>query len=100
MNFIKNIKSRYNEFLDYIDESEEVFVNRKNQIVAIVEMITPFKFFFYNLFFTLTKDIVPTKEDYFRLYPNEAENMTFELPKAVYDENDEWTLGYILKHNS
>ncbi len=96
MKLFNDIKSRYYEFLDYLDESEEVFVNRKNQIVAIVEMINPFQFIFYKIFFKLTKEVIPTKDDYFRLYPKEAEHVIFDIPKYDYDET--WTLGYMLRN--
>ena len=35
-NIFKEIRTRYIEFLDYRDESQECFINRKGEIVAMV----------------------------------------------------------------
>ena len=76
-NIFKAIRTRYIEFLDYRDESQECFVNKKGEIVAIVDMCSLLQYWFYNTFFTKTNDIDFGKEDYFRLYPKKAKRLTF-----------------------
>ena len=97
-NIFKAIRTRYYEFLDYRDESQECFINRKGEIVAIVDMCSLLQYLFYNTFFTKTNDINFGKEDYFRLYPKKAKRLTFtELPNPNEPCDETFTLGYILK---
>lgn len=93
-NIFKELRTRYNNFLDYRDESQECFVNRKGEIVAIVDMCSLITYIFYNIFYTKTNDVDFGKEDYFRLYPNKAKKLTFtELPNS----NESCEKGYTLK---
>lgn len=97
-NIFKEFQTRYNNFLDYRDESQECFVNKKGEIVAIVDMCSLIAYTFYNIFYTKTNDVDFGKEDYFRLYPNKAKKLTFtELPNSNKYCDENCTLGYILK---
>ena len=95
-NIFKAIRTRYIEFLDYRDESQECFINRKGEIVAIVDMCSLLQYWFYDIFFTKTNDVDFGKEDYFRLYPKKAKKLTFENEK---DYNNGYTLKDILGLN-
>lgn len=96
MNIFKNIRTSYYELWDYIDESQGAFVNKKGEIVAIVDMCNPFTYSILKHFFKETNDIDLTKKDYFRLYPKRAKGLTFaiDIPEHEYDET--YTFGYIL----
>lgn len=89
-NIFKELRTRYLDFLDYRDESQECFVNKKGEIVAIVDMCNLFTYTFYNIFYTKTNDVDFGKKDYFRLYPKKAKRLTF-----VCDKNYE--NGYTIK---
>ena len=92
-NIFKEIRTRYYEFLDYRDESQECFVNKKSEIVAIVDMCSLLQYWFYNTFFTKTNDIDFGKEDYFRLYPKKVKKLTFVNYRDLSaDSKDGWTL--------
>ena len=52
MNIFKAIRRRYIDFLDYRDESQECFVNKNGEIVAIVDMLSLPQYLFYSLFYT------------------------------------------------
>ena len=92
-NIFKEIRTRYYEFLDYCDESQECFVNKKGEIVAIVDMCSLLQYWFYNTFFTKTNGIDFGKEDYFRLYPKKARKLTFvDYRDLNADSKDGWTL--------
>ena len=96
-NIFKAVRTRYYEFLDYRDESQECFVNRNNKIVAIVDMCSLLQYWFYSIFYIKTNEIDFNKEDYFRLYPNKAKKLTFtEIPNVKYYD-DESTLGYWIR---
>ena len=56
-NIFKEIRTIYYEFLDYRDESQECFINRKGEIVAIVDMCNLFTYIFYSIFYTKTNDV-------------------------------------------
>lgn len=66
MNIFKNIRTSYYELWDYIDESQGAFVNKKGEIVTIVDMCNPFTYSILKHFFKETNDIDLTKDDYFR----------------------------------
>lgn len=68
MNIFKKIKTRYYEFLDYRDESQECFVNRKGKIVAIVDMCSPLSYLFHSIFHKKSHDVYASDEDFMRLY--------------------------------
>lgn len=97
MNIFKNIRTSYYELWDYIDESQGAFVNKKGEIVAIVDMCNPFTYSILKHFFKETNDIDLTKEDYFRLYPKRAKGLTFAEDIPEYEYDGTWTLGYILQ---
>ena len=99
-NIFKEIRTRYFEFLDYRDESQECFINRKGEIVAIVDMCSLLQYWFYNTFFIKTNDIEFGKEDYFRLYPKKAKRLTFvNYRDSSTDSKDCWTLKDVLGLN-
>ena len=50
MNIFKAIRRRYIDFLDYRDESEETFLNKKGEVVAIVTMCSPLSYLFHSIF--------------------------------------------------
>lgn len=89
-------KSWYYNFLDYRDESQECFINRKGKIVAIVDMLSIIQYWFYSIFYTKTNKVDFGKEDYFRLYPKKAKKLTFEN-EINYGGDETCTLGYWLK---
>ena len=97
MKILKNLRSAYYELWDYLDESQRAFVNKKDEIVAIVDMCNPFTYSILKHFYKETNDIDLTKEYYFRLYPKRAKGLTFaeDIPKHEYDET--CTFGYFLK---
>ena len=101
-NIVKEIRTRYFEFLDYRDESQECFVNRKGKIVAIVDMCSLLQYCFYNVFYTKTNDINFGKEDYLKLYPKKAKKLTFvDYRNLSTDCKEEgYTLGDLLKKES
>ena len=68
-NLFKEIRTRYYEFADWCDESNEVFVNKKNEVVGIVDMYGnhPIKYFFMNLLYKRTNEVDYGKEDYIHL---------------------------------
>lgn len=92
MNIFKAIRRRYIDFLDYRDESQECFVNKNGEIVAIVDMLSLPQYLLYSLFYTKTNDIDFGKEDYFRLYPKKAKELTFECEKDYESDGKGWTL--------
>ena len=101
-NLFKEIRTRYYEFADWCDESNEVFVNKKNEVVGIVDMYGnhPIKYFFMNLLYKRTNEVDYGKEDYLRLYsPKELGDIQFyedmDFNKEV-DEKD--TIGYLIKN--
>ena len=98
MNLFKAIRTRYIDFLDYRDESQECFVNRKGKIVAIVDMLSLPQYLFYSIFYTKTNDVDFGKEDYFRLYPKKAKKLTFvSMNDLSTDYKEGYTLSDLLK---
>ena len=98
MNIFKAIRRRYIDFLDYRDESQECFVNKNGEIVAIVDMLSLPQYLFYSLFYTKTNDIDFGKEDYFRLYPKKAKRLTFvDMNDLSTNYKEGYTLGDVLK---
>lgn len=98
MNIFKTIRRRYIDFLDYRDESQECFINRKDRIVAIVDMLSLPQYLFYSLFYTKTNDVDFGKEDYFRLYPKKAKGLTFvDMNDLSTDYKKGYTLDDLLK---
>ena len=102
MNIFKAIRKRYIDFLDYRDESQECFVNKNGEIIAIVDMLSLPQYLFYSLFYTKTNDVDFGKEDYFRLYPKKAKKLTFvDYRNLSIDCKEEgYTLGDLLKKES
>ena len=100
-NIFKEIRTRYIEFLDYRDESQECFINKKGEIVAIVDMCSLITYTFYRIFYTKTNNVDFGKEDYFRLYPKKAKGLTFvNMNDLSTDYKEGYTLGDLLKKES
>ena len=99
MNIFKAIRKRYIDFLDYRDESQECFVNKNDEIIAIVDMLSLPQYLFYSLFYTKTNDVDFGKKDYFRLYPKKAKGLTFECEKDYESDDKGWTLKDALESN-
>lgn len=99
MNLFKKLRTRYFELWDYIDESQEAFINKKGKIVAIVDMCNPFTYSILSRIYSETNDIDLTKEDYYRLYPKRAKGLYFVSEKelALIPDDETSTLGYLLK---
>lgn len=94
------IKEFLNNFYWDCNESFDVFVNKKNEIVGIVDMYSehPIKYFFMKLFYKRTDNFRATKNDYVRLYPKEIENILFHEDEPKYKYNKKHTLGYAITH--
>lgn len=80
-------------------ESHFVFVNRKNEIVAIVDMYgkKPLTYLFYRIFYKLSNDVEATKADYLRLYPKESKNIQFQEDIKPSEDNKKNTLRYYIE---
>mgnify|MGYP003564954007 CR=1 FL=1 len=92
------IFEKYIDFLNYRDESQECFVNKNGEIIAIVDMLSLPQYLFYSLFYTKTNDVDFGKEDYFRLYPKKAKGLTFvDMNDLSTDYKEGYTLGDLLK---
>ena len=98
MNLFNAIRRRYVDFLNYRDESQECFVNKNGEIVAIVDMLSLPQYLFYSLFYIKTNNVDFDKEDYFRLYPKKAKGLTFvDMNDLSTDYKEGYTLGDLLK---
>ena len=93
MNIFKAIRRRYIDFLDYRDESEETFLNKKGEVVAIVTMCSPLTYLFHSIFHKKSHDVYASDEDFMRLY-NVKRTPT---PNPNERCNEEDTLGYYLR---
>ena len=93
MNIFKTIRRRYIDFLDYRDESEETFLNKKGKVVAIVTMCSPLSYLFHSIFHKKSHDVYASDEDFMRLY--NVKRTPTPNPNEVSD--DCWTLGDYLK---
>ena len=93
MNIFKAIRRRYIDFLDYRDESEETFLNKKGEVVAIVTMCSPLSYLFHSIFHKKSHDVYASDEDFMRLYNVKR------TPTPNYNErcNEEDTLRYYLR---
>ena len=77
MKIFKKLRTWYYELWDYIDESENVLINKKGKVIAIIDMLNPFTYTILSRIYTETHDIYATKEEYLRLYPKYAKKHTF-----------------------
>ena len=77
MKIFKKLRTWYYELWDYIDESEYVLINKKEKVVAIIDMLNPFTYTILSRIYTESHDIYATKEEYLRLYPKYAKKHTF-----------------------
>ena len=93
MNMFKAIRRRYIDFLNYRDESEETFLNKKGEVVAIVTMCSPLSYLFHSIFHKKSHDVYASDEDFMRLY--NVKRTPTPNPNEVSD--DCWTLGDYLK---
>lgn len=93
MNIFKAIRRKYIDFLNYRDESEETFLNKKDEVVAIVTMCSPLSYLFHSIFHKKSHDVYANDEDFMRLY-NVKRTPTPNLNERC---NEEDTLGYYLR---
>ena len=77
MNPFKKLRTCYYELWDYIDEAENVLINKKGKVIAIIDMLNPFTYTILSRIYTESHDIYATKEEYLRLYPKYAKKHTF-----------------------